>query len=79
MQPDGTDLNPPGLSDHQQRAAVLLVSSITVQDVADQLGVHRTLQDKALATVERLLDGDNDGVALRGVPGPRGCMSPPAR
>jgi len=42
MQPDATDLNPPGLSDQQQRAAVLLVSGVKVQDIADHLGVHRT-------------------------------------
>ncbi len=97
MQPDTTNHNPPGLSDQQQRAAVLLVSGVTVQDVAEQLAVHRTtlwhwrnletfqaylnqlrteaqdqavegitaLQEKALATVERLMDGGNDGVALR--------------
>ena len=42
MQPDATDLNGYGLSPQQEQAAALLTSGLGVQDVADQLGIHRT-------------------------------------
>lgn len=42
MQPDSTQLNGYGLSPQQEQAAALLTSGLSVQDVADSLGVHRT-------------------------------------
>lgn len=42
MQPDATDLNGYGLSPQQEQAAALLTSGLSVQEVADQLGIHRT-------------------------------------
>lgn len=97
MQPDSTDRNAYGLSPQQEQAALLLVSGQSVQETADQLGVHRTtlwhwrnletfqaylnalrsdvrdeategivaLHQKAVGTVERMLDSENDATALR--------------
>jgi len=97
MQPDTTNLNGYGLSPQQEQAAALLTSGLSVQDVADQLSVHRTtlwhwrkletfrayfnllradaqsqaaegiaaLHQKAVVTVERLLESGSDGTALR--------------
>lgn len=97
MQLHATDCNSNGLSPQQEHAAELPITGLSVLEVADALGIHRTtlwhwrkletfqaysntlrievqtratdgvgaLHQKALATVERMLENANDGVALR--------------
>ena len=97
MQPDSTEPNVLGLSPQQEQAATLLVSGLSVQDVADRLGIHRStlwhwrnletfeayfnrlrsdaqaqaveavtaLHEKAVATMERLMEQGGDAAALK--------------
>ena len=97
MQPESTPRNAQGLTPQQEQAAESITAGLSVQEVADRLGVHRTtlwhwrnletfqaylnalradaqshrvlaigaLQEKAIQTVQQLLESKSEGVALR--------------